>query len=519
MSSRPRRPPTAPTRQAKPMVDNEWQRLAPLALVFLVLHGTQKFVRENLFVFVGAGAGVAFLDWMGPREALLGALAVLLIIVASAMIYHRRFRFRLEDDAIRVRRGLLVRKELRIRFGRVQNIQLGQPFYFRPFGLVRFSLETPGASEKEVELPGIPMALAEQMRDRIAGLGLVETGAQSGPIDADDQDDRDDREDRVLFAAGSWRLFIHGLSSNQIWLLVGAFVYLFGTFSERILTRLADTELADTVVQHAPSGVLLWAGLLVFIAGALFTLSGLLSLIRFHDFRLMDRDGRLVGIGGLLDRREQTVRRAKITGLTLRQTALGRLWGSWYLMVRQTTSGADEVNGKRQGFLVPGLRRDDSALVGELVPGWQLPDEFVPISRLFRQRHWLLVLVVFSVAILALSAGLGQGHPGVLAVGLALVLSALVIHLRYRRWGWALNDGQLWVRQGMLGHSLDVFDLERVQQVQISQSPYQRRHALANLNLILPQGSVTVPFMPLDDAAVLANQAVYAAEASMMHRV
>ncbi|TVQ27333.1 MAG: hypothetical protein EA370_18025 [Wenzhouxiangella sp.] len=503
-----------PTWLPTTMSESEWQRLAPLALVFLVLTGTQKFVRENLFLFVGAGAGAAFLDWMGPRELLLGLLAVFLIIVASAMIYHRRFRFRLEDDAVRVRRGLLVRKELRIRFGRVQNIQLGQPFYFRPFGLVRFSLETPGATEKEVELPGIPMALAERMRDRIAGLAAVDT-EQDEPA----ADRAEGHSDRTLFAAGSWRLFVHGLSSNQIWLLVGAFAYLFGTFSERVLRRLADTPVAEDIARTAPTGWLLWLGLLVFIAVGLFMLSGLLSLIRFHAFSLVDRDGRLVGVGGLLDRREQTVRRAKITGLTLRQTALGRLWGSWYLLVRQTRSGQDEMNGARQGFIVPGLRRDDTSLVGELVPGWQVPEQFALISARYRRRYWLLGLILFSVPLLMLSIWLGQGHPVVLLVGLGLAITTLITHLRYRRWGWALDKGQLWVRQGMLGQSLDVFELDRVQQAQVVQSPYQRRHQLANLNLILPQGTVSVPFLPLDDAAALANQALYAAETSMMHRV
>ena len=503
-----------------PGADGEWQRLAPLALVFLILSGTQKFVRENLYLFVGAGAGAAFLDWMGLREVLLGLLALLLIIVASAMIYHRRFRFRLEQDAVRVRRGLLVRRELRIRFGRVQNIQLGQPFYFRPFGLVRFSLETPGAAEKEVELPGIPMTLAEQMRDRIAG--MVEAGPSSEGSETDDEAGvapQSAESEQLLFAATSWRLFVHGLSSNQIWLLVGAFVYLFGTFSERVLRRLSDTAVYETVADTAPSGPLLWVVLLILIAALLFLLSGLLALVRFHGFRLLDRRGRVVGSGGLLDKREQTVRRAKITGLTLRQTALGRLWGAWYLMVRQTTSGANEMDYTRQGFVVPGLRADDKGLVGELVPGWQVPDDFAPISARFRRRYWLLTLLLFTPVIITLSYVAGQGHPVVMLAGLALALVTLLTHLRYRRWGWSLNGYQLWVRQGLLGHSLEVFEIDRVQQAQITQSPYQRRHALASLNLVLPQGSVSIPFLPLEDAAGLANRALHAAETSTMHRV
>lgn len=138
-----------------------------MALVFLIARAVQRFVRENLFLFVGAGAGVAFVERLGIRELLLFAAVVLAAVVVGAVIHHRRFRFRVEDDAVRVRRGVFEHKELRVRFSRVQNVQLGQPVYFRPFGLVQFSLETPGAAEREVELPGIPRRLAEEMRDRI----------------------------------------------------------------------------------------------------------------------------------------------------------------------------------------------------------------------------------------------------------------------------------------------------------------------------------------------------------------
>ncbi|MCH8478499.1 MAG: PH domain-containing protein, partial [Wenzhouxiangella sp.] len=146
-------------------------------------------------------------------------------------------------------------------------------------------------------------------------------------------------------------------------------------------------------------------------------------------------------------------------------------------------------------------------------------EAFSPISARYRQRYWLFNLLLFLPALIALSTWLGQGHFVVVLVGLALALATLLTHLRYRRWGWSLNGYQLWVRQGLLGHSLEVFEIDRVQQTQITQSPYQRRHDLASLNLVLPQGSVSIPFLPLEEAAALANQALYAAETSMMHRV
>src|SRR5699024_5674927 len=144
-----------------------WQRLAPIALLFLIVNGGVKLVRENFYAFAGAGAGFAFLDRLGLREFLLGGLVLLLGGALIAAVYHRRFRFRIEGDAIRLRRGLIENKDLRVRFARVQNVGLSQPLYFRPFGLVRFTLETPGAQSAEVVLPGIGRELALALRDHI----------------------------------------------------------------------------------------------------------------------------------------------------------------------------------------------------------------------------------------------------------------------------------------------------------------------------------------------------------------
>jgi len=501
---------------------DQWQRLAPLALLFMLVSAIQKFIRENLFLFAGAGFGAAVFDWMGVRELILLGLAFLLSTLVGTIVYHRRFRFRIEDDAVRVRRGLIEKKETKVRFARVQSVQINQPFYFRPFGLVRFALETPGAQQAEVELPGIQRALAEAMRDRIVGLQRSGSAIEAMSADGHETQARemvDQVEQGLLFRASTGRLFLHGLSSNQVWLLAGAAAYVFGNFFERLADRLDETAWLAPIFEQLGSLWLIAAAIIFIVLVVLFPLSGLLAIVRFHGFRLADRGDRLVGIGGLLDQREQTVKREKVTGLTVRQSAIGRLLGCWQLVIRQTTNQEQEAPWQKKAFLVPGLRARDLVLIDAVVAGWDYPPSFELVSGRFR-RHYSLHLAGW----ITLAAGLLSwltGRPDVAITLLLPVLVALlaVVHLRYRHWGWAMRGGEIWVRQGFIGQRADGFDLERAQQIQVTQSPYQRRNGLANLNIMLPQGSVTVPYLPLDQAAELANQALLAAETSMMHRV
>ncbi len=486
----------------------DWQRLSGLALVFIIANSVQKTIRENLFLFAGAGAGAAFTDWLGLREFGLLLLLFLLLSVLGGLIYHRRFRFRLEQDAVRVRRGLIEQKELRIRFARVQNIQIGEPFYFRPFGLVRFSLQTPGAAEKEVELPGIPRQLALDMRDRIAQQRedpQAADGAAEGAADA------------LVYRAWAGRLFLHGLSSNQVWVLAGLFFYVGGNLLDRLSDRFEPyLETAAESIEAA----WWWApGLLALLLLVLFTLSGLLAIVRFHDYRLSDLGARLVAVAGLLDRREQTIRRPKITGLLLRQSPVGRLLGCWTLTVHQTQSGMQVDDGGKSSFLIPGLRSVDLPVTARLLEGASLPREFNGVSARFRQFAWSRLLLGLVLAVLLIMLLLGRHHWSLPWLAAGSVLALPLLHWRFRCWGWALQGSRLWVRRGLLGQRVDAFDLERVQQASLTTSPYLRRHDLATLNLVLPHGPVSVPFLPEAVAAELANRAIYAAETALGHQV
>ncbi|MEM7055163.1 MAG: PH domain-containing protein, partial [Pseudomonadota bacterium] len=126
--------------------DENWKRLPWSAVVTMYINSVQKFVRQNIFLFFGAGTGVALSDWFGLQEvALIGGL-LLLAGLLYVMVYHRRFQYQITADIMRVRSGFFERKELKIRFDRVQTTGMSQPIYMKPMGLTRFSLQTPGAA-------------------------------------------------------------------------------------------------------------------------------------------------------------------------------------------------------------------------------------------------------------------------------------------------------------------------------------------------------------------------------------
>lgn len=66
------------------------------------------------------------------------------------------------------------------------------------------------------------------------------------------------------------------------------------------------------------------------------------------------------------------------------------------------------------------------------------------------------------------------------AVG-TLALAAIVPAIRYRRWGYALREGDLWIRQGVLWVTVSVIPYSRLQFVDTRQGPLDRLFGLSQL--------------------------------------
>src|SRR5687767_1810122 len=102
--------------------------LAGLALAAALAVGESAFAEDNPLPF-GAALGVG----------------VLLILIGIWWLPRRRYAawgYRVEEDELAVRHGLLVRSLTVVPFGRVQHIDLAQGPIQRPFGLATLVLNT-----------------------------------------------------------------------------------------------------------------------------------------------------------------------------------------------------------------------------------------------------------------------------------------------------------------------------------------------------------------------------------------
>lgn len=551
-----------------------WRRLSPWALAILFTQRVTRFVRENIPLLLGAGAGAALLERIGLRELSLALVVGLLIAGLVSLLYYRRFRFRLDGDVLVVQKGILERTEVKVDADRVQHIAIEQPFYLRPFDVVHFSLDTPGGITTEVELPGIRRELAEALRRAMEA--DRDRAPDTDPHTATDTESRTVATPRLLFRIGPGALTLHGLTSNHAYVIAVILAPLLQPLERMLLRdpeRLAELPwleslMASPVVAMALAGI----GLLL----VLVVISVAVSWMRFFDFQLFRYGPRYVQRSGLFNRQEQTLSTPKLQSIEWVQTALGRALGIGYLVCRQyggAPTGSDLAGGR---FLLPGLSRRDGVRLarafwpdlftarahvptppGALPPEPSRPESSTPecstsgnsatesfaserstsgnsesessVPQTAAPEDRSLVLgfrrvspgyrrfMALRLAVVAVSGTGGivllGGPLGWLVFGLVVAILAWPIaHLRWLAVGWRQEGRHLLIRRGLLGLRTALFPLENIQAISLRRNWFQRRHGLATLHLQLASGAQRLPFIEYPTALAIANEALYRAE-------
>jgi len=146
-------------------VPGEWRRVSP-RYVWVDLVG-------SIISGLVATAATTIPFWATQLVWLLAIPAVVLLIaLVNAAITPRRVRaigYRLRDDDLLVRRGILFQRFAAVPYGRMQLVDVNRGPLARALGLAEVKLVT-AAAASNVAVPGLPMADAEQLRDRLVEL-------------------------------------------------------------------------------------------------------------------------------------------------------------------------------------------------------------------------------------------------------------------------------------------------------------------------------------------------------------
>ena len=520
-----------------------WQRTSPFAIVFFVGRTIKTYTRSTIQLVATFGALAVLIE--RNSYAILVIPFGILAIIAGGVLQYWFFRFRLEEDRLLIRHGVLQKTALDLPFDRVQGINVERSLINRILGLVTVSLDTAGSVTAEGQLPSVSTELADWLRTRV-GSGRRERSAEAAGDDDEQAADgvtharsgRAKAPGQVLLKLTRGDIIRIGLANRNI-VLAAAFL---GLFSELLQVNEAAIESAFESAEAAFEAAdelirtILLVGLVLAGMGVVLAIVIGGAFLRYHDFTLWRQGTAFRSRAGLLTQKEVVVETAKIQQLTLSQNLLMRLFRGFRLRALPAAllpgQGADTGAGisLAEVLEVPFLKDPKAEELRSRVFGREggaltlLPHNkaFTRVSPHYIRALTLRISVVSALigATILLPIGFGaelawRAALGVLIWWLASIPpAALIAWQRWRQQAYLHDDDGLASRSGFFGRKVDAFLFRKAQGVSVRQSPLQRRKGLATLQVQLACGQVAVPYLDHGAACRLRNYMLYRVESS-----
>lgn len=508
-----------PQTQATDQLQGVWRRLHSIAILYFI-GSTIKAVVGNM-LFVLPAFAISFSQLQKEPMIWLSAISVIFVLMlGSAIINFYFYQYRLHDDSVEIRSGVLAKKNINLPFSKIQNITLEQPFYYRLTGFASVQLDTAGSAKQEAKVVALKLDAANSLKQHIL-LHKVSTDTSVKTQTNDQQVSHShDAQGITLNRRSLGDLVIHGITNNRVWIILGVAAPLYGDITEYIAGLLGSMGIDLEQIIHSQN--LVWWQLGLFVVSMFVLVSLVLAFISvlgaifvFYNYQLSKEGNRYIRKSGLLTQQEVSMKLSRLQMIVRKQDWLDLLLGRTNLYLEQNQTGNQNPNAitSANKILVPSVTMDECKLL--------VRDAF-PSSQCFEQQYqsiskrFIFRLVAFWVApICSIVVGLGiaeqQWHLSVLALLIGTVLSLLVV-LRWYRWGYAADGEFIYIRKGLFGVDYICFPIFKIQQTQFHQSVLMKRHNLANCQLILASGSASIPFIPEQIANQLIDQCLYQVE-------
>lgn len=458
------RPDNAPERGP----ENGERRLHPLSWLFVLLASLREFAIPLIAVLLFGRSGNETWELFGA----LGGLG----LAAHAVVQYFSFRFRIGQDGLDIRSGVLERNLRHIPFRRIHDVTLHRSPLHRLFGVAEVRIESAGGAKPEARMRVLGLDDAQALeavlrrRARDAGDSAAPTAADAEP----------------LLALPTAEVVKLGLISNRGMVVVAAAFGLLAQsrpdgFGE--LTRAVVDPLMDFGERSLPGPLAWFFGALALFAAAvavLRLLSVALALLQFHRFELRDLGDRLQVDGGLLTRIRGNVPPRRIQALTLRESLLHRWAARRSLRIDTAGSQAQNESARSLHDLVPLATPDFiDRLVRRLLPDAGWPDlDWRPLHPRAWRRLFMLPTLLTLLAIFGLTLRFGADALWGLALLPGWLLRARMLAARMR---YTVDARLVAVREGWLSRHWRFAEIGKLQSVRLTRSPFDRRHGMATL--------------------------------------
>lgn len=439
------------------------------------------------------------------------AIAILLFSVLQYWFYH----YWLKDDKIEIKEGILFKKNRKIPYTRIQNVNVSQNPLERFFKVATLQLESASGGKPEAIMRVVDLTVVEEIKLLVKNSN--NDNAQVAHItDEESQRTVDDTVDEKLLELSVKEVIKYGVISQK-GMLYGAIVFGFLAQNQGFVAGSLSYldlfyEIPDfTQITLAEGFIYVGViGLALFLFLQLMSI--LWALLKFYQFGIAKHDDRLQAHMGLLSKISATIPLKKIQLYRISENPLHKYFKAKTITIETAGGVNTDKSGIVMRWLAPYINVDKvKGFIHEIEPKIKLASldwQLIPYRAWKRVIKRSLITLAFFSAIVIGIASLPQIEVKLFA-WIAMVLMIPVTYLYAKNYvkktAYFINDDIICFKSGVWFGKQSFVKISKIQTIEILESYFDRRNKMATLEIDTAGSNpllhhVRIPYLEIDDA-------------------
>lgn len=481
-------------------------RQSYVAIVLILYKTYVRFVKNFWFViipyFIGKSDKSIFM--------LYGFIALAVLLGIYGIIAFFRYKFHVNSNEFIVEKGVFSRKKIVIPFDRIQSINFKQNIIQQIFSVVGLEIDTAGTSKKEFDFDALDLSTSNALRDFILSRKKQNQPAESHVEDSIVIEEEIVERTEEIIRLDIFDLIKVGISQNHFRsLFVGIFsIYWFldqvddAGFDVSNLTDVTEENILEL-------GVIILGALMVVVFVAVIIISIVRNIVKYFDLTLYRVDNGFKLSYGLFNRNEVSVMDNKVQVISWTDNLLRKALGLFVLSVKLA---APDAIKKKKSIVIPAI----SKLNINRIRAFYYPNQGSEVTEFIHTNSYYFWRRVIIISIVMIVVGIGVYQFGeaehLMVPVLIWIYFMLSSHFKFRKMKYGFNKEVLMVHSGIFGDKSSIYAIYKLQGVNISQTPIQKRKSLANVTVFSSAGRQTIRYIKLEEAQNLRDYVLFCVE-------
>ncbi len=425
------------------------------------------------------------------------AIFFAVITVAGSIIKFIFFRFSIINNELVIKKGWLKKEVIVVPLQKIQTVNIEETFLHNALGIVKLSVDTAGSSNTEVTIDALRLPMARALQAQLDAKELKEENNVIPTFSVP-----------IISLSGKDLLKL-SLSANHVEAFFILLSFGFGIYEN---IRSINEGLVDEAAGWVPQSSLLIISILV---GTVLLVTLLISTIRiflkFYGLSVKRTPTGFYIKAGLTNVKERLVSFQKIQFVSWHANWVRTQIGLWILEYK--IAGADEVKNKMK-VEVPVTQYANIQTLIEQYNAVPETEGMLPV-RIHNSYFWrrLILLGLIPAALLIFATWQWWQYGSLLFLALPVLLGAKAF-LFQKRFRLFADEEVVFIDKSTYGTEKLLLQWYKLQTVVLQQSLYQRRNNLATVKLFTAGGTISVPYISIEDAYQIVNYGLYKIEST-----